>query len=191
MQQSNNNNKFFAKIFEKDDRNFCFKCEELMSILVHIYQMKLLYTCISSLYCTRTINQEDRKRYITSSLEKVASSTTCCEAIAVFKQLLDKAKQDGIISGHEYYSLKGKAVVTHVGAVPFVKEIWKSICNIQTHVVALENHTDVLENNVSVLASKFQRLEQVNTKSFKLLEKGSFFQGAMGSVISNIRRGDM
>eukprot|EP00957_Ditylum_brightwellii_P067950 5158579-Ditylum_brightwellii.AAC.1 len=65
------------------------------------------------------INQEDRKRYITGLLKKVASSTTCRQAIAVFKQLLDKVKQDGIISDHEYYLLESRVVVACVGAAPF------------------------------------------------------------------------
>jgi len=216
IQQSNNNDEFIAKMFEKDDRNVLFKCEELMSITEDIHQMKLLYTCINSLYRTKTINQEDRKRYITGSLEKVASSTTCREAIAVFKQLLDKAKQDDIISDHEYYSFESEAVVARVGAAPFVREIWESINNIQTRVVALENRIDILENRVDVLDSKVKSLEQVSAnivESLKLLQKGirrkqkieavtgmmsavlnglslgiagSLFRGAMGSVISDI-----
>eukprot|EP00957_Ditylum_brightwellii_P048727 3697300-Ditylum_brightwellii.AAC.1 len=132
IQQSNNNDKCFTKLFEKDDRNINFKCKELMSNVEDVHQMKLLYTCINCLFNTNTINQEDCKRYISGSLERVSSSTTCREAIAVFKQLLDKAKQDGIISDHEYYSFESEAVVARVGAAPFVREIWKSIHNIQT-----------------------------------------------------------
>eukprot|EP00957_Ditylum_brightwellii_P109213 8331158-Ditylum_brightwellii.AAC.1 len=86
------------------------------------------------------INQEDCKRCITGSLERVVSSTACCEAIDAFKWLLNKCKQDGIISDHE--------------SAPFVKEIWERIHNIHTFVVALENHVNVLD-------SKFKRLEQV------------------------------
>eukprot|EP00957_Ditylum_brightwellii_P049331 3742640-Ditylum_brightwellii.AAC.1 len=81
-QQNNNNDNFISKLFEKDNRNINFKCEELMSIVEDVHQMKLLYTCINCLFNTNTINQEDCKRYISGSLEKVSSSTTCREAIA-------------------------------------------------------------------------------------------------------------
>eukprot|EP00957_Ditylum_brightwellii_P037146 2811813-Ditylum_brightwellii.AAC.1 len=165
--------------------------------------MKLLYTCINCLFNTNTINQEDCKRNISGSLKKVSSPSTCHEAITVFKQLLDKAKQDGIISDHKYYSFESDAVVTHVGAVPFVREIWKSIHNIQTRIVVLENRVDVLENRVDGLDSKVKTLEQkgihrkqkiegitgmmsavINGLSFGIA--GSLFQGAMGAVISDI-----
>eukprot|EP00957_Ditylum_brightwellii_P083424 6341402-Ditylum_brightwellii.AAC.1 len=155
-------------MFEKDERNFLFKYKELMSIAEDTPQMKLLYICINSLYCTKTINQEDCKRYITGSVKKVASSTTCSEAIAVFKQQLDKAKQDGIISNHEYYLLESKAVIDCIGADRFVKEIWKSIHNIKTCVVTLENCIDVLDSNV-------KSRKQVGTnivESLKALQKG-------------------
>eukprot|EP00957_Ditylum_brightwellii_P009144 691340-Ditylum_brightwellii.AAC.1 len=115
-----------------------------MSIVEDVHQMKLLYTCINCLFIMNTINQEDCKRYISGSLGKVSSSTTCCEAIVVFKQLLDKAKQDGIISDHEYYSFESEAVVARVGAAPFVRG----------------NRVDVLEHRVDGLDSKVKTLEQ-------------------------------
>lgn len=201
--------KFFEKIFEKDDRNVLFKCEELMTIVEDVHQMKFLYTFINTHHCTNSINLQDCKRYITKCLEKIALSTTDRDAIAIFKQLLDKAKQDGFINNHEYYSLESKAVVAHVGAASFVKEIWKSIHGLQTRVTTLENRVDVLD-------VKVEGLEQVNDNiidSIKMLQKGirrkqkieavtgmmsavlnsisfglagSAFQGAMGIAISNI-----
>jgi len=208
-QEGNSSNRFFAKIFEKDDRNILFKFEELMNIVEDVHQMKFLYTYINSSYRISMINQEDRKRYITGSLEKVASSTTCHDAIAIFKKFLGKAKQDDVISDHEYFSLESKAVVAHVGAAPFVKEIWESIYNLQTRVDGLENRLDVLD-------SKVKRLEQVSAnivESLSILQEGILrkkkieavtgmmsavlnvislgtagfiFEGAMGSVISDI-----
>jgi len=190
-QQCSSNN-FVVKLFEKDDRNVLFKCEELMNIVEDVHQMKFLYTYTNSSYRMKTITQEDRKRYITGSLEKVASSTTCREAIAIFKQILDKAKQDGIINDHEYYSVESKAVVAHVGAAPFVKEIWESIHNIQTRVVTLENRVDVLD-------SKVKSLEQVSTnivESLSMLQKGirrkqkiEAVTGLMSAVLNGISLG--
>jgi len=91
-----------------------------MTIVQDVHELKFLYTFINAHRCTNSINLQDCKRYITICLEKVALSTTCRDAIAIFKQLLDKAKQDGFINNHEFYSLESKAVVAHVGAAPFV-----------------------------------------------------------------------
>jgi hypothetical protein len=196
---SSSSSKFYIKLFEKDNRDIIFKIDELATIIQDVHEMKVFYTLVNNSYRMGIVHKDNRTRYISTSLEKVSSSTTCYDSIAIFKQLLRKAREDGIINYHDFDILDRKAEVAHTAEAPFVKDIWNSIEHLEARVDVLEHRVDILDARVANLESRVDKLEQVTANlvdALKMLQKGirrkqkiNVAMGMMGAVLNAVSFG--
>jgi len=176
---------FYTKLIQKDDRNIHLKITELISIIEDIHQVKFIYTLIRGAYRLGYIEEDKYVQYVISALECAARSTTCADAVVIFKLLLDKAEEDGIIGKAKKYKLDREAEVTHTSNAPFVKDLWERIQGLEMRVEGLEARTERLE-------ACFQDMHLCLVK----LQKGIIFKhkvdvvtGMMSSVLNAISFG--
>ena len=150
---------FYTKLIQKDDRNIHSKITELISIVEDVHQVKFIYTLIRSAYRLGYLEEDKYVQYMISALERAARSTTCTAAVVIFKLVLDKAEEDGIIGKAKKYKLDREAEVTHTANAPFVKDLWEHIHANTTWIQGLEMRVEGLEARTERLETRTERLE--------------------------------
>mmetsp|Transcript_12876 Transcript_12876/g.22460 ORF Transcript_12876/g.22460 Transcript_12876/m.22460 type:complete len:584 (-) Transcript_12876:1460-3211(-) len=202
---------FFQKLIEADDRNVVFKVAELSSLVENVHHMKLFYTFVGQLCRTissgdvearETLTDKDRKRYVLEALQRTAKTTSGDDCCAIFKTILEKCHEDGLLDTHNKHLLDREAEVVHTSSSSFVSDIRRHLAEHDVRLQALEARMDNVETKQASLTNAFRQLHSnmrmqrrietavgvvcAVTNALSMGVAGSLMQGIVNTTISQI-----
>lgn len=166
---------FYEKILEEEGEQPT-KLSTLIPLIEDVHQMKLYYTYVCMLHRVESIVDDTRRKYIQTALEHSAKTCTMAESLAVYKVILDKAEQDGIIDPYLKHLYDNDAEVARMQRAPFIQNI----------VEAVHSNTGRIEGLEATVQSLSRRIENLITTVESLSRRIEHNEANIEAIQSNV-----
>jgi len=98
---------FFTKLMEMEitaSHSSVYECLlELPALVEDVHMMKLLYTAVAACYRMSALTEEEAMDVTRQGLAKTSEACTHLDAIVIFKLILEKAYEDGLIARADFH----------------------------------------------------------------------------------------
>jgi hypothetical protein len=183
---------FFIKLLERDDRPIQLKLNELFELIEDVHQLKMFYTAVASCHRLGLVTRDERVYYTKQGLDESWKHCKHTVAIVMFKLVLEKAEQDGLIDRASFLTYDDKALVTRIEHAPFIKSMQASIRSNTRRIKGLEGNVKAMQEAVVSLEENIRAVNDSVTaikKGIRYKQRVEATMGFFGAVINAVSMG--
>merc|ERR1712038_1796869 len=156
------------------------KINKLIHLIENGHHARFMYTYLSQAEKVKAIDRSTRIKYTKLMLDRAVKFVGVGDSIAVFKVILFKAKNDGLISEAtlDYHKWDQTAENNHTATCDFIQEIRQRLDRIESRVNTMEGHIEHIGHALLKLSKSIRKARKIQAVA-----------GFMGAVLNAVTFG--
>ena len=177
--------KFYSKLMEDTQNTIALlsKLNDLPDLIEDVHQMKFYYSLVMYSYRTGAIDSDERDGYIQNGLLSCSKFTTDEDQWTIYRLILDKALQDGIINREQEIRFNIRGQLVNIENAAFIKDIQRAVKANTSSIKGLEGDIRALQKNIETVNDSLNKVK-LGLKRKMDIESSVGFMGAVLNAVS-------